>query len=510
MSASNNKRIAKNTLVLYIRMFFNMVVSLYTSRVVLYTLGVSDFGIINVVGGVVAMLSCLNGSFSSSSSRFITYELGKPDFGNITKVFSASMTIHIGLALILFILLETIGLYLVLNKLVIPEGRTTAAIIVYQLSIVTCMVNITQVPYSATIIAHEKMDIYAYVSIVEVLLKLTVVYLLVISPIDKLVFYALLLCILQVLIAIIYRLYCMKKFSYIRFHLYRDKDILKPMLGFSGWDMYGTVSTILSGQSINVIQNTFWGTLVNAAIGVSESVKNSVLGFTNNFLLASKPQIVKCYASGNIKEMENLAINTGRFSFLLLFLFSCPLILECEYVMKLWLVEVPEYAVIFCQLSLVYSLVSVMFQPCIQCIHAVGKMKLVSFITGTLFYIMIPSAYILLKIGYGPIVPYCSNIVIISVISVVYLIILDKYVPSFSKRNYLYGVCFKALLIASISSIIPIVIHIFMPVSFYRLLYVSIVSCFILSVCTFYIGMSKDMRARILQFIINKMKKNLR
>lgn len=507
-NSENNKRIAKNTLMLYVRMLVIMALSLYTSRVVLQTLGIEDFGVMNVVGGVVAMFSCLNGSFASSSSRFITFELGKPNKGIITDVFSGCMTIQIGLAIIIFIFLETLGLYLVLNKIVVPEGRMIAAIIVYQLSIFTCLINVTQVPYTATIIGHELMNIYAYVSVAEAILKLAIVYLLVISSFDKLILYATLLFILQASIAMSYRFYCYRKFKYIRFKLCKDKTILKPMLGFSGWDMYGTVSTMLSGQGINIIQNSFWGTIVNASVGVADSVKNAVLGFANNFLLATKPQIVKYYASGDIKSMQELAINAGKFSFLLLACFACPLIIECKYVMRLWLVEVPKYAVIFCQLSFVYSLISVMFQPCIHCIHAVGKMKIISFITGTLFYMMIPVAYILLKIGYSPVAPFISNIVIISIISLIYLIILNHYIKEFSILNYLKKVTFVGLFIVIMAVIAPLLAHYYIDEGFLRLVLVVVLSTTSLVLMTWVIGMNQSQRNYVLGKCMSIIKRN--
>lgn len=497
MADSNNKRIAKNTIMLYIRMMVTMVVALFTSRVVLHTLGVEDFGIYNVAGGIVAMFTCLNGSFSSATSRFITYELGKPNKGNVVNVFSAAMTIHIVIAIVIFVIAETVGLWLLTEKLIIPEGRMSIAIFVYQVSVLTCMINITQVPYSASIIANERMNIYAYISIYEVVMKLVIVYLLVISPFDKLMLYAALLFLVQFSVTIIYRIYCIKRYDYTHFHICKDKALLKPMLSFSGWDIYGTVSTIVSVQGINLVQNTFFGTAINAAAGVANQVRTQVVGFASNFLVATKPQIVKFYAAGEIENMQNLAINAGKFSYLLLFLFACPLMIECEYVMGVWLVEVPDFAVIFCQLSFLYNLVSVMYQPCVHCIHAVGRMKLISFVSGTLFYLMIPVAYLFLRLGFGPEAPYVLNVIFMIVINGTYVGILHHHLKAFSISRYFYKVTVVCIFISILSVIIPLGIHLLLAPSIIRLVLVVMTSVLSLAVSTWYIALYTNQRQQL-------------
>lgn len=494
---------------LYIRMMVIMAVSLFTSRVVLHTLGVEDFGIYNVAGGIVAMFTCLNGSFSSATSRFITYELGKPNKGNVANVFSAAMTIHIVIAIVIFIIAETVGLWLLAEKLVIPEGRMTIAVFVYQISILTCMINITQVPYSASIIANERMSIYAYISIYEVVMKLIIVYLLVVSPLDKLMFYAVLLFVVQFTVAMIYRIYCIRRYDYTHFRICKDKTLLKPMLSFSGWDIYGTVSTIVSVQGINLVQNTFFGTAINAAAGIANQVRTQVVGFASNFLVATKPQIVKFYAAGEIDNMQNLAINAGKFSYLLLFLFACPLMIECEYVMGLWLVEVPDYAVVFCQLSLLYNLVSVMYQPCVHCIHAVGRMKLISFLSGTLFYLMIPVAYLFLRLGFGPESPYAVNVIFMIIINGTYISILHHYLKAFSISRYFYKVTVVCIFISMLSVVLPLGLHLLMRPSVVRLIMVIVTSVLSLVIFTWYIALNAEQRKQLvskgLQRIRNKL-----
>ena len=306
MPVENTKRLAKNTIALYFRMLLSMVVSLYTSRIVLNTLGVEDYGIYNVVGGVVAMFGFLNASMSGATARFLSFELGKGNFLRLKKTFSSALIIHIGIALIILIIAETLGLWFLNHKLVIPADRIDAAQWAYQFSILSTLITITQAPYNASIIAHEKMTIYAYVEILNVTLKLLVVYLLVIGNFDKLILYSFFIFTVSTLIALIYRLYCIRHFNECRFHWIWDTSILKPMLSFSGWDLYGNMSVTVKQQGLNMLLNIFWGPLLNSANGVATSVQGAILGFSSNIITAAKPQIIKSYAESNIYRMKTL------------------------------------------------------------------------------------------------------------------------------------------------------------------------------------------------------------
>ena len=314
-SSSNNKRIAKNTLLLYFRMLLTMVVSLYTSRVVLGALGVEDYGIYNVVGGVVAMFSMLSGSLSAAISRFITFELGTGNKEKLKRVFSSSVTIQMGLSAIILVLAETVGLWFLNNKMVIPESRMYAANWVFQLSLLTFVINLISIPYNAAIIAHERMSAFAYISIFEAVSKLVVAYCIVISPIDRLILYAIMLTTIAVIIRLIYGSYCKRKFEECTFHFIYDHDLLKQMFGFAGWNFIGASSALLRDQGGNIVINLFCGPAVNAARGIAVQVNTAIHSFVTNFMTALNPQITKSYAGADQKYLMTLLFQGARLSF---------------------------------------------------------------------------------------------------------------------------------------------------------------------------------------------------
>lgn len=391
---SSNKRIAKNTVMLYIRMLLSMVVGLYTSRVVLQTLGVEDYGIYGVVGGVVSMMGFLNASMSGATSRFITFELGRGNIQRVRDTFSSAMIIHIGIALLVILLAETVGLWFLCNKLVIPEGRMTAAYWVYQCSIISAAVSVTQTPYTAVIMSREKMDIYAYLELLNVSLKLGIVYLLVIGNFDKLILYAILTLAVSVFMAMLNRIYCIRKFEESRFRWVWSKELLKPMLSFSGWDLYGNMSSSVLQQGRTFIVNMFFGVSVNAACGIATTVHGVLQGFSGNILSAIRPQIIKSYAANDINRMQNLICNGIKYTTLFIMLISFPLIVNMDYILSLWLGSVPDYTSTFCKLLLVNNIVSVATFFFIIGIHATGRVK-AFIITGTVSMLQLPILYIL-------------------------------------------------------------------------------------------------------------------
>lgn len=328
MASEANKRIAKNTLMLYIRMLFSMVVSLYTARVILNTLGVEDYGTYNVVGGVVALFGFINASLSTGTQRFLTFELGKGDDHQLNRVFSMSLNIHVIIAIIVFLLAETVGLWFLNTQLVIPTGRLYAANWVYQVSILSAIISITQVPYSATIVSHERFNIYAYVGIIEVLLRLLIVLLLVIIPADKLILLAILSFSISAGIALFYRTYSIKKFAECKYIFFWDKPLLKSLLSFSGWSLFGSTSHILLTQGMNILVNLFFGVAVNAARAITVQVEHALNNFVSNFMIAMNPQITKNYAAENLEEMKVLMQRGAKFSFFIFF--SC----HCQFFSK--------------------------------------------------------------------------------------------------------------------------------------------------------------------------------
>lgn len=395
----NNKRIAKNTILLYIRMGMSLLVSLYTSRVILNTLGIDDFGIYNVVGGIVAMVGFLNASMSGATSRFLTFELGKGDFQRLKDTFSSAFIIHVGIALLVFIFAETIGLWFLYNKLVIPEGRMAAAAFVYQISIFTMVLEITQVPYSASILSHERFGIFAYLEILTVSLRLGSVYVLLVGDWDKLKLYSVLVFLSAFLVMMIYRLYCIRQFKECHFHWTYKKEILKPMLSFSGWDLYGNICVTARHQGMIMLLNMFWGTAINAAAGIALTVQTTISNLVYNILSAFNPQIIKQYACGEYEYMKRLMLHCCRFMSILFMLLAIPLLFEMHFVMHIWLGIIPEHAVDFARIALVTNWIGLNNSIFIIPIYATGKIRRYSFITGSIFLTTLFVMYFMLKLG---------------------------------------------------------------------------------------------------------------
>ena len=354
--SENNKRIAKNTLMLYVRMMLIMLVSLYTSRVILKTLGIENFGIYNIVGGIVVLFSFINNAMVSSTQRYLNYELGRQNLDEAKKIFSASLTIHFIIAGIIIFLSETIGLWFLNKYINIPEGRIVAANWVYQFSILTFAVNIIRTPYNASIIAYERMSFYAYISIIEVVLKLIIVYAIVIFA-DRLIAYSVLVFIVAILILICYIIFCLSKFPICKYKYEYNKLRYASLLNFSGWSMFGALANTGAQQGINILLNMFFGVTVNAAMGIAHQVNSALYSFVSNFQTAFNPQIIKSYAANDRSYFFSLILHTSRYSFYLLLILAFPVILCCQEILQIWLVDVPEHAVAFCQLVIIFSLI---------------------------------------------------------------------------------------------------------------------------------------------------------
>ncbi len=342
-SISSNTRIAKNTLILYLRMILILCVGLYTSRIVLNTLGVEDYGIYNVVGGFVAFFSFLNGAMATATQRFITYELAQGNVERQINTFSTSVIIHFTIALLIVIAAETVGLWFVCNKLVIPEERFLAAIWVYQFSILTMFVSIVSIPYNAAIIAHEKMSAFAYISILDTVLKLVIVLLLTIVTFDKLVFYAALLFGISLLDRLIYGIYCKRHFAETRIKLIFDKKLFREMTNIAGWSLFGNIAGVFYTQGLNVLLNMFFGPVVNSARAIAVTIQGVVTGFVSNFQMALNPQITKSYAVGDLHRMHSLIFASSKYSFFLLLFIALPIMIETRTILTLWLKIVPIF-----------------------------------------------------------------------------------------------------------------------------------------------------------------------
>lgn len=500
---SSNRTIAKNTLLLYLRMALTMLVSLYTSRVILSVLGIIDDGIYNIVGGAVSMFMFLNGALAGATSRFLTFELGRDDEDRLKKTFSAALLVHIILAALIFILLETVGLWLLNHKLVIPEERMHAARIVYQLSVFATILSITQVPYSASLIAHEKMGAFAYMSILEVVLKLLICYLVYISPIDKLISYGILVLCVKTLVMMIYRVYCIRRFEECHFHIVKDRGVIKPILSFSGWDLLGHFSSMARDQGVDVVLNMFFGPAINSAGGKAGIICNAVNGFSNNFLTAIKPPIVKSYAIGDIQKMESLMIDASKYAYSLLMLLSVPFFFESQFVIDLWLKNPPAYSSVFCSLGLGLSVLTAIFSPLVYAIHASGNIRFMSLVNGTIWVTVVPITYVMLLSGKSPIVPYIVKFFLLFLVVLSNLHSVKKNIPDFKRSFFLRNTFLPAIASAAISmALTACVYYQFDGPSWWRFLAVCATSTVAVSSTVFFIVFDKHIR----EVVIDKAK----
>lgn len=464
----NTKRIAKNTLILYVRTLFTMLVSLYTSRVILNTLGVSDFGIINVVGGVVGMFSVISGSLSSSISRFITFELGHGDLNKLRQIFSTSVNIQIGIALIILILAECIGFWLINHKLNIPEGRLFAANWVFQCSLISFAIGLVSVPYNACIVAHEKMSAFAYISILETALKLIIVYMLLISPYDKLISYSVLFVAVAIIIRLVYGWYCNKHFAETHYTFIYDKSLIKEMTGFAGWSFFGNTAYMLNTQGVDMLINIFFGVTLNAAKGVASQVQNAVMQFVNNFTVAVNPQITKLYAAGDMGYMYKLVCRGARFSYFLLLIFTVPIVCEADYILHLWLKTVPEYAPIFLRLMLFGTLMTLLGNTMLIAIQATGNIRKYQLWITIVGCFVFPLTWIAYKLGLPPESTYVIYIIIYFLLNFV-RVYIAKGLMNFPVRLYLFDVVFRVVIVSIVAFMLPLLVIYYLEPGFFRL-----------------------------------------
>ncbi len=447
MEETVNKRIARNTLFLYLRLALATGISLYTSRVILQALGVTDYGLYGVVGGIVTMFSFLNTSMAGATSRFLTYELGQGDSVRLRETFATAFLLHGLIALFIVMLAETAGLWFLEYQLVIPPDRMQAARWVYQLSVLNMAIQVTQVPYNACIMAHEKIQFYAYMEIVVSILRLLVVYLLVIGTVDKLILYASLSLCIPVLLTIIYRYYCMRNFPESGLRFVWNPSIMKPMLRFSGWDIYGNISILARSQGVNMLLNIFFGPALNAAANIATHLQGVVVSFGLNLLAASRPQIIKQYARGNTHRMISLLRHTLRLNFLLLMVVIIPLLLEMDFILKVWLGEAPAYTDVLCACTLLFCIFSSMSSVVVSGVHATGHIKRPSLVNGTLYLAVIPVSYFLYRGGASPQSSYWFNVVAVFIGMLSNACTLRRHVPQFSMRVFLLKDLLPCLLV---------------------------------------------------------------
>jgi len=490
----NNKRIAKNTIMLYLRMLFSMAVSLYTSRIVLNTLGVEDFGIYNVVGGIVVMFGFLNNAMSASTQRFLTYEMGKGSVDQLSRIFNMSLIIHGVIAIVVLLISETIGLWFLNTQLNIPIERMNAANWVYQFSILAFIITILYVPYNAIIIAHEEMGIYAIISTIEVILKLLIVFILVWFGFDKLKLYSVLIFVVSLSIGIIYLIYCKKNFKEFKFHYLWNKQLFYQMSSFANWNLLGVFAGITYNQGVNILLNIFFGPTINAARGIAYQVQGAINGFVTNFQIAVNPQITKSHAIDDKQYMHSLVFKASKFSFYFLLLLSLPLIIETKFILKLWLKMVPDYTVIFTRLVLIDILICSLSGSLQTLAQATGNIRKYQLVVSGILLMNLPLSYLLIKLGFAPQITFYISILCSFSALFARLIILNQ-IESFPAKDFILTILLKALIVSFIASILPLYVSklIFDPISQFLIVTLISIASVLMSVWVFGITKSENL-----------------
>ncbi len=495
---SSNKQIAKNTLLLYFRMFLTMAVGLYTSRVVIAELGDVDFGIYNVVAGIVILFSFINGAMSTATQRFLTFELGRGDTGMVKKIFGSALAIHALIALLVFVLAQSVGLWFLNTKLVIPAARMDAAHFVYQMAVLTTCVNIMMIPYNATVIAHERMKFFAYISIVEVSLKLGVAVALVHYIGDRLELYGVMMLGVAVVTFLIYYFFCRSHFPTARFSVVRERGIYKRLFSFLGWSLMGAASTMGASQGLSLMLNTFFGVTINAAVGAANQVNSTLISFVANFQTAFRPTVVKLYASGKIEELHRLIFTSAKFSYVLLFCIATPIALNIDQVLSLWLVEVPPYTAPFTFFILLYSLFETLSGPLWMTVQAVGRIRNYQIVVSLIFASNLLVSYIFLRAGFSPTVVF----VIKAVIDVVCLVARLFFVRGFidlSIKKFLSRVIIPVGVVSLLSLVMPLLyIYFELP---HRLIFTSLLFAFGVVPSIYFFALTPNERSLLLSKI---------
>lgn len=487
----NNKRIAKNTILLYIRFLFLLGISLYTSRLVLLCLGIEDFGLYNVVGGLVVIFTFLNSAMANSSNRYITYALGKGDEKQLHDIVSVTCMFHWILAGFIFILAETIGLWFLNNKLNIPEGRMFAVFWVYQFSVIACLVSVVNVPYNAMIIAHEKMSVFAFISILDAILKLIVVILIQNAIYDKLILYAGLILSVNICIRLIYRFYCKRVFSESRCIRFKKYPQLKEITSFAGWSLLGNLAFIGYTQGINILINIFFGPSINAARGVAVQVQSATKAFISSFQTAVNPQITKTYALGNYERLHSLIYASSKFSFFLLLCIVLPFSIEAKAILSLWLKEVPDYAVVFTILTLCIMLVDTLSNPINIANNATGDIKKYQIVEGGTLLLIVPISYIVLEFDGSPVSVFLVQLAVMYFVQVLRLFLVC-YKIKMSKLEYTKNVLVPVVSVALLSLIPPVMCLLLFPHNVYTSIFIICISIFCVIVFSYFVGLNKS------------------
>lgn len=469
-------------------MILIMVVSLYTSRVILQVLGIEDFGIYNVVAGIVVLFTFINNAMATASQRYLSFSIGKGDLNETNRIFSMSLTSHLAIALVVLLIAETLGLWFLLTQMNFPQNRMTAVVWTYQLSILICCLQIIRVPYNASIIAYEKMSFYAWISILEAFLKLLIVILLQKFSGDNLITFSILTLIVVIIINVAYKIYCNFYFKTTHYYFYWDTNLFKEFTSFSGWSLIGSLANISAQQGLNIILNIFCGVAVNAAVGISNQVMAAISSFLSNFQTAFNPQIVKSYAENNKEYFMELIFKTSKYSYYLMFLICIPVLINCDFLLHLWLTNIPRYATEFSQLMIIFLLLDAISGPLWYSIQATGKIKNYQILMGVIILSNLPLSLIILYFKVSPIYVFILR-VILNFVTLIARIIYLKPIINLSPKLFGQEVLLKIFEISLISVPIPIIIGLFTN-GWERIIITTILSIFISIVTIYFIGLN--------------------
>jgi O-antigen/teichoic acid export membrane protein len=502
----NNKKIAKNTIALYLRTIFVLLVTLYTSRIVLNVLGVEDYGVYNVIGGIVAMLQILSGSISMSISRYLTYEIGRGNENRLSIVFSTSKRIMQLFAILVLIVGEIVGIWFINHKLNIPIGRLEAANFIFQFSLVSFCVNVISIPYNACIIAHERMTAYAYFSIIESILKLIACFVLIYLSFDKLILYGFMQLLIAVIIRVMYSVYCNRSFKECRINVkHYDRELFGSMGHFAGWTVLTYGSFVLNTQGLNILMNIFFGVVVNASRAIATSVEGAIMQFVNNFLTAVYPQITKTYAAEQRDQMYELICRGAKFAYFLLLIFALPMMLETEFILKLWLKIVPEYAVSFFRLTMIVSALNCLGNTATCACQATGKIKLYSLSVSALTLLVFPCSWIAYKFGSSVESAYYIYIIVNFLLLIVKILMMRNMV-GLPSVIYLTKVLRPIVFTTFVAIVLPYIIYSNVDSSWLRFILVSSVCIFTTVLSILFIGMMSNERVMVINMIRAKLK----
>ena len=492
----SNRRIAKNTVALYIRMILMMGIGLYTSRIVLQTLGVKDYGLYNAVGGIIGMFHIVTSSLSAAVCRYLTYSLGRGDKDRLKVVFSTSINIQLAIAIFIIVVAGTAGWFFLNYKMNVPDGRMDAANWVLASCILTSAIGLICVPFGAAVVSHEKMDMYAYLSILDVTMKLLVAFSLYFSPFDKLKTYAALLLSVSVLMSYIYICYCRRKFEECRYKFVYDRQLIKDMTKFAGWSFFGNGAWVLNTQGVSILVNMFFGVTLNAARGIASQVEGLATTFVNNFMVAMDPQITKLYAAGDLSNMHTLVCRGARFAFFMMLFFGIPCCLETEKLLSLWLGVVPEYTVLFVRLSFIASICTLLGHTLVTAQYATGDIKRYQIVVSIVGAWVFPLTWLAFKLGGDPSWTYIVYIAVYFLLVFV-RIYLVKDMIQLSWVRYVKEVLVRGAIVALIAFIPPLAIYLSMPPTIFRFILVLLVSLVFSGVVIYWVGMDAIERASI-------------